>query len=269
MATSTDTLIAAGMEPVVAEIYLVLIQPGELTVPQILDNMALSRASVYDALTLLVAQDYVGYRKQGRHAFYKPGHPNKLFELIEQKKRETALLEGEVKETVRSLTGAYNLASNKPGVRFFEGIDGIKEVLWDSLDTKGEIYTMGDLEHFIKYLGPINETYIAERKKRQIKKKAVTVDSPFSRKFLSNYDNTLTETRLVKDIPGLFSHTIIELYDDRVSYTTFTSESLTGLIIQDKHIYDYQKSIFDYLWTKTVPAQAATDGSSSVATSGV
>src|SRR3990167_3866587 len=117
MATSTDTLIAAGMEPVVAEIYLVLIQNGELTVPQILEKTTLSRASVYDALTLLVAQDYVGYRKQGMHAFYKPGHPNKLFELIEQKKRDVALLEGEVKETVSSLIGTYNLTQHRPGVR--------------------------------------------------------------------------------------------------------------------------------------------------------
>lgn len=269
MATTLDTLVAAGLEPVVAEIYLILIQNGELTVPKILENTSLSRASVYDALTLLVAQNYVEYRKQGRNAFYKPGHPNKLFELIEQKKRDVALLEGEVKETIQELTGTFNLALSKPGVRFFQGIEGIKEVLWDSLDAQGDVYTMGDLENFIKHSKSLNDEYVAEKKKRAEKKgvplkqkKAITIDSPFNRSFLSSYDNRLTNTRLLKNWPNFSGATLIEIYDDRVSYTTFTDESLIGLIIQDKHIYNYQKSIFEYLWEQAVPIQAATPNTS-------
>ena len=124
MPSIQETLETAGLEPIVAEIYLILVENGELTVPKVLEHTDLSRASIYDALAELLAKEYVEYRKEGRNAFYRPVHPNKLFGLIEDKKREVALLEGEMGETVSSLVGAYNLANNKPGVQYFEGDEG-------------------------------------------------------------------------------------------------------------------------------------------------
>lgn len=249
-----DTLLKVGLEPTVIEVYLILIENGEMMVPQILAKTTLSRATVYDALPLLLAKDFIEYRKEGRVAYYKPAHPNKLLTLLEEKKREVALLEGEMKETVRSLTGTFNLALHKPGVRFYEGIEGIKEVLWDSLQTTGEIFTMGDLETFVKHSKPIHDEYLAERKKRNIAKKAIMVDSPFNREFLANYDFQLTAIRLMTDsLPIMFSSTIITIYNDRVSFVTFSNDSMVGLIVQEKFIHDCQKSIFDYLWNKSQP----------------
>ncbi|PIR74808.1 MAG: hypothetical protein COU35_00270 [Candidatus Magasanikbacteria bacterium CG10_big_fil_rev_8_21_14_0_10_47_10] len=257
--TLQETLSAAGMEPVQAEIYLVLLQNGESTVPAILKHTDLSRASVYDALSVLLADSYVEYRKEGRNAYYTPVHPNKLFSLIEQKKRDVALLEGELTQTIDSLTGTYNLGMHKPGVRFFEGLDGIKEVLWDSLDAKDEILTMGDLETFIKHSKPVNDEYMKIRRERNIKKRALSGDSPFNRDFLAKYDSGLTYTRLLSSDHPLFHSTIVEIYNNKISYATFTQTSMIGVIIEDTNIANYHRSIFELLWqqakTFTPPQQ--------------
>src|SRR3989338_421767 len=237
MPTLLETLTIAGMDPKAAEIYLILAEGGEMTMQEILKKTALSRATVYDILPILLAMDYVEYRKEGRVALYKPAHPSKLLALIDQKKRDTALLEEEMKETVRSITGMYNLALVKPGVRFFEGIDGIREVLLDSLSAKDVIYTIGDLETFIGSSREINAQYLEERKKKKNYKKKITNDMPLYRQFLATYDAEFTDTRLIAGLPVNFHGTVLEMYEGRISYATFAKESPIGIIIDSAPIY--------------------------------
>src|SRR3989339_1643167 len=142
MPSSKETLHQFGFTDSEADIYLALNTRGEMDVPSLAKELGLSRTAIYDVLNTLLAKGYIDYRKQGRNAYYKAGHPNKLAGLLEEKKRETALLAGDMEETIRQLTGSFNLAQNKPGVRFFEGEEGLREAALDSLKTKeGIIYT--------------------------------------------------------------------------------------------------------------------------------
>lgn len=243
-----DTLVKAGLEPTSAEVYITLIGLGEASVGAIEKQTPFSRATLYDALSTLLAAGYLEYRKEGRNAYYKPVHPQKLEELITQKKRETALLETELGEAIRTLTGSFNLTLNKPGVKFYEGKEGIRHVLWDSLTAHETIYTLGDLELFANHYNDLNSEYVEERKKRKIFKKAITNDTEFTRNFLKNYDTTFTETKLISHLPTKFHSTILEIYDDKISYTTYANNSLLGVIIQDKQIYSMNRSIFEFMW---------------------
>ncbi|MFH1286629.1 MAG: helix-turn-helix domain-containing protein [Candidatus Magasanikbacteria bacterium] len=242
-----ETLIDAGLEPVVAEIYLILVENGESTVPQVLQHTTLSRASVYDALADLLSREYVEYRKEGRNAFYRPVHPNKLFGLLEEKKREVALLEGEMGETVRSLIGSYNLAQNKAGVRFFEGEDGMQAILEDSLTSKETILTFADIEAITKHINEVNKAYVKKRDNLGIKKRAIIADTPFARDYLKTYHVDTTDIRFIGGEAHPFKN-VMQIYDGKVSYLTLTKEKMVGVIIQDQEVYDMHRSLFEYIW---------------------
>ncbi|MBI4993188.1 MAG: hypothetical protein HZC26_03590 [Candidatus Magasanikbacteria bacterium] len=253
MSTIQDTLANAGFEPSVAKIYTILIENNELPVGEIIKRSELSRAGVYDALNLLLAQEFVEYRKECRNAFYRALHPNKLYGLIEQKKRDEALLEQEMNETIRALTGSYNLANNKPGVRFFEGEEGIREVTFNSLEAKDEILTYLDVEATQKYIAEMNKEYVAKRVEKNIKKRMIVPDTQATRERYKNYSPML-EVRLMPPNIKPFK-TITQIYNKKVSFTTLNEQKKIGVIIEDEQISGLHRSIFEFVWNSLPPFQ--------------
>jgi len=251
MSTMLTTLTASGMEEKTAEIYLILANHGEQTVPQILERTSLSRASVYDVLPELLASGYAEYRKDGRVAYYKPTHPNTLFGLLEQKKRDVKLLEGELSETIRALTGSYNVFSKRPGIRHFEGIAGIREALMDSLTTNSEIYTF--VESQIASTSPeaiaVNEEYIAERIKKRIPKKIITTTSKESllHTQTQRQRDHITQIKYI-DANKYPFHTAVQIYGDSVSYISLQKDMYSAYIIHNPMTAGLHRSIFRFMW---------------------
>ena len=135
-------------------------------------------------------------------------------------------------------------------MQFFEGMDGIKKILDDSLASKTEIYSYADIESINKYIPDLNREYVAKRERLKIKKRGIVLDTPFNREFLSSYHKKVTETKFIKLSTPPFQ-TVMQIYDNKISYLTLDVKKIVGAIITDPHIYQMHKSLFEYLWTIT------------------
>ena len=248
--TSTQTILTEfGINENESAVYLSLQKYGEQDVPTLREHTGLSRTTIYEAMNTLIAGELVEYRKQGRNAYYAAAHPSGLHSLKQKKQEETKLLQQGMDDLINQLTGSYNLLYNKPGIRFFEGLDGIREVMWDSLTTKeGIIYGMGDLEMIVEHFGEMNVEYTEERLKRGIEKKGITNDSPSNLTTLAQMRIPLTESRVVSSEIMDFHSTGMEIYDGKISYVTLVNDALIGVIIESKQIHEINKNLFNLLW---------------------
>ena len=86
---------------------------------------------------------------------------------------------------------------------------------------------------------------------RKIKKRGLIVDSPKARDFLKSYTGNVTLTKLVKSSESVQFQTVMQLYDNKVSYITLTEKYLVGIIITDEYIAKTHKYLFDSLWELT------------------
>ncbi len=161
-----------------------------------------------------------------------------------------------------SLISDFNLVSGRPGVRFFEGIDGIKEALSDTLinNTKRQILTFSDLANYVKYLNEWNAKFYAPRRRQfQIHEKAIVPDHPTAQSFLKEYlanplSDQLTEVYFADHKLYPFK-TEINIYENKVSFVTFGEKNHIGVIIENKEIFDSMSSIFNIIWdSKKKPA---------------
>jgi len=198
-----------------------------------------------------MANGYLEYRKDGRNAYYKLGHPNKLYGLIEQKKRENALAEHEMEEGIRSIIGAYNLSQNKPGVRFFEGKDGFKEALYDTLSAKEGIYAYLDYDSLTN-LAEINNAYVIDRRKAGVMKKILVPNTPENIKAAIPGAGDLTEIRILPTGITAFP-TTLQIYNDKIAYLTLKKEQIISVIIENDAIAKMQKTMFEYQWSISSP----------------
>lgn len=244
-----DLLSQTGLTPNQATIYELLLQEGPSKASKISQKSPLKRGLVYKILDELVELKLAKIEeKSGSVALFTAEHPNALRELVKQKEAEVERAKAGIDQLLPQLTSEFNLAIGKPGVKFYEGEDGIKKVWWDSLEQTEEIYTYLDLEAVGKNFTDLNNAYFKEREHRKIPKKAITNASEYNQKFLANYDRVLTKVKLIKNFPADFSAVTMHIYKNKISYTTLSGKAMIGIIIEDELIYKMHKMLFEFNW---------------------
>lgn len=256
--TPENLLLELGFTEVEAKIYLILNKFGEIDVSEVVKESGFSRTAVYEALNSLLAQNAVIYRKEGRNVFYSPVHPNYLAGLLEQKKRQTALEFAAAQTLIQELSGVYNLATHKPGVRFFEGIEGFKDALQDSLTATETVYAYVDKEATASFAKDINAEYVKKRADKKIKKYILAADTAEARALLQNQPKSeWTETRFLPTTMKPF-HTAMQIYNNKICYFTLREENIVSVLVHDKDIYDMHRNMFEFLWNLQTPQQTST-----------
>jgi len=242
-------LLQADLTPSQAEILEYLYQNKEAKASEIAKKIKRSRAIVYKEAEELAKLGIVEKKERPNQiAVFMAGHPSLLKKLLDnreaQLKKDRELLNNYLPDIV----SAYNLMSNRPGIRFYEGLEGIKTVLWDTLTSAETIRAYSDIEGIDKYIKDLNLEYVEKRRKLNIKKRGIIKDSPFSRNFLKNYYSEITENKFISSELFPFN-SLLQIYDNKVAYVTLEENNMIGLIIEDKNIYQLHKSLFEDAWS--------------------
>ena len=84
----------------------------------------------------------------------------------------------------------------------------------------------------------------------KVKKRILEVRSPEAEKYVTSDDPELTEAKFLSGkVPGF--NTVMNIYNNKVTYITLVEDSMIGVIIEDPHIYKMHRILFDNLWNNT------------------
>jgi len=243
-------LLGLGLTKVQSEIFSCLLQNGAKKASDIAKITKRPRGVAYKGLEELIDLGLV-LKNEGKLgvALFTAEHPANLERVLERREKELVKTKKEFAASLPDFVSAYNLISNKPGIKFYEGEDGIQKSLEDTLTSPEPIDTFADIEAVEKNVKEINDAYAKKREKLQIKKRVIVADTPFNRSYLKNYNGTITEFRfLPKDFYSFNSG--VQIYNNKVSYQVISPENKMAIIIEDKNIYQMNKLLFEYIWEK-------------------
>lgn len=236
-----------GLTTVQAEILDYLLNTDKEKASIIAKKIKRPRGVVYNSLDELLKLGLITKKDAPNQvSTFSAEHPAKLSKLLEQYESDLKQKKNAFESVLPNMISNYNLAHNKPGVRFYEGIEGIKKVIWDTLSSQTDIYTYTDLEKIDAHIKDINREYSKKRDRLKIRKKALLTNSEYARNALKNYATTNLEVRFIRDIRHFA--TIMQIYDNKVSYITLNKDKMIGIIIQDQTIYNMHKSLFESMW---------------------
>lgn len=245
-----QSLVQIGLNYAQSVVYETLLKNGPLKAAKIVQKTPYKRGLVYKTLEDLVKMELVEKREKPRKvAIFEVKHPLELKDFAEKKEQKARDAKLALEGMISSLVSEYNLTSGRPGVLFYEGVEGIKKTLEDSLSSKTEIYTYADIETVVKYADKINKDYVKKRNNLKIKKKVIMLDSPFTREYMKAYYRDITDVRLIDHDLYPFN-ALTEIYDGTTSYVTLEENSKIGVIIKNESIYKMQKSLFEFIWNK-------------------
>ena len=253
MVKEIEKLLASlGLKYTEIQVFLAVIQVGPAVISKIARKAGINRASAYDIVRRLLLKGLVrGVSTRGVKK-YEAVDPINILEKLEENKN---LIEKEVKifEKLKpELNALYGQKYDKPSVKFYDGIQGVKSILMDTLDDSRtrEILSYASADYLEMGFGKdFLDNYWRRRTDMKIPTRGIIPETPEAKKIFTPEKN-LKELRQLKFIsPEKYTFTNeIDIYADKVSIISLDPDNIYGVIIQSTSMADTQRNIYELLW---------------------
>lgn len=235
-----------GLSDKEIDVYKSLLKLGPSPVRKIASESGVNRGTTYDILKSLKESGLVSYYHKEKHQYFVAEDPVKLIDVFNRKSEYYKELKGELHDIIPQLRSTYVGSENKPIVTYYDGVEGIRTILYDVLlrteDTKEKEYYVYSASSIKNYLYAGMPDFNEERIRRNIKVKVVSLGA-------GGEVVGLDERRWLTKESGAPTYTLI--YAGRVAMISLGQSGLPiGLIITDQGLFETQRMIFNNLWNK-------------------
>ena len=251
-----DELKKIGLSENEAKVYLALLELGGSTAQEISKKAGVKRATTYVQLEGLMKLGLVTtFEKPARRngggtkTFFRGEDPEHLQTRIEHEKKLTKEHETALKDILPDLGKIYLASGERPRVRFFEGIEGVKTMLSGTFKVKTEakeILGIMDLDNALQIFPTLTAEYAPERAKHGIRSRVIYTSSQ-GPLFAKTDSAMLRESRFLSKNKFPFSGDI-SIYGDEVVMSAIKSAKPFGIIIESKEIADSLRAVFELAW---------------------
>lgn len=230
-----------------AHVYLSLLEHGASSVRNLAAITNLNRGTTYDILKKLQELGLASFFHKNTRQHFVAEDPEKFLKLLLNREEELKKAGERIKELIPELKSLQEKGGDKPVTKFYEGRAGVRFILEDILSSVKDI----KLKEYYVYSAAgvredVYEAYPDFNKKRiksKIKANTISLSSGGSTYGLD--DRKWLETR--KSSAG--NMTYILIYADKCAFISRDSRNNpVGVIIENKMIYETQKTLFLQLW---------------------
>lgn len=246
-----------GLSDKEAQVYLAMLEIGSNSVSVIAKKAGLGRTTVYSVLEGLIKKRFVTFFEKNKLKYFAAEDPQQIQFLLEKKSREAIQQKEQFQDLLPAFLKFTNRFQGMPKVRYFEGLEGIKEIYEDTLKVgkdKLAYSSIPDVENI--GLQDYIHNYLGRRVKMGMKVKAIFPDTPQGRAFQLQDARLLRESRLV--CPNTYKfRSEINIYGNKMAIMSLQSKFLHGVIIESPEIVETERSVFELAWLGAESQQQA------------
>jgi sugar-specific transcriptional regulator TrmB len=226
-----------GLTNAEIKVYLALLELGSSTAGPIIEKSGLQSSVVHLTLPKLLAKGLISVVKEGKRSHYSAADPRTITNLIDEKKAQ-------FEQLLPQLLLKQQMAGERSQVSLFEGIRGIKELLYLLLEAGGkEHHTIGSPIESVMMGDAWWEQYHRKRATKGIYAKLLFNES--LRKWGAEARYPKREIRYMREGVEPLTETIIR--NDKVAIIIWTEKPI-GVIIHNKAAAESYDRYFEMLW---------------------
>lgn len=234
-----------GLSETEGKVYLALLELGGGYVSAIARRSNLPRVNCYHTLENLLKKGLVSFITKNKVRFFSAEPPQKLVNVLEEKTDYA-------RSILPELLSLSNALAFKPKIKYFEGMEGVKNILDDTLNAKKEMLGYSNLEGASDLFGDYISTYAEQKMKKSLKTRIICPSSEQSFDYVKKYypadfPPELIEILFVNPREFLFEHEIL-IYEDKVAVISLNKDELVGMIFESPVYARSQKAIFNLAW---------------------
>ena len=237
-----DALSQIGLSNNEAEVYLTSLSLGPSTVMKIAKSSQIRRTTVYSVIETLKNKGLIHIKPVGLKQLYVAEHPNRLENIIESKKIS-------LQKLIPEFTALYNLKGGESTVKYYEGINAVKNIYETILDPMkpGEDYlVISDLEKFFLNTDPVYfEDFLQKRIKSRVKARLIATDSERAR-YMKQYEKNMNHE--VRILPA-GSKLSVDVMIVPQKVTIFNmNEPISAVSLENNAMIEMHKELFEIMW---------------------
>ncbi len=230
-----------GLSEKEAVLYLAGLQTGLATMQQLVNASHLKRATVYELIDGLKEKGLIKTLLKGKRKFYITEDPQNIFSLVRQKENVLHNIMGQ-------LLAMQSHAGEKPSVRIYQGVEGIKEIYEDILSRHADYIEVLSSklpdEQIIDFWGG---EYVERRIKKGNHVKVIAPDIPLYRNLQARDKFTLRQTKLIPADKFPFKNEVFA-YNGKVAFITQEGDNSLGLVVESGDIFNTMNLILNHFW---------------------
>jgi HTH-type transcriptional regulator, sugar sensing transcriptional regulator len=235
-----------GLSETEGKVYMALLEIGGGYVSAIARRAKQNRVNCYHTLENLTKKGLAGFVMKDNIRYYSAENPQKLVNMLEEK---TDYAKGILPE----LLTMSNALAMKPKIQYYEGLNGVKNILEDTLTAKskellGYSNLKGVMDVFGDYIGKYAEAKLAKKIKTRIICPSSEEAFLYIKKFYpAEFPHEFVEILYVNPREFWFDHEIT-IYDNKVAVISLNKDEMVGMIFESPVYANSQRAIFNLAW---------------------
>lgn len=247
-----DILEKSGLSEKEAKLYELLLTHGQMGVHDLVKyEPTLKRTSMYAVLYAIRDHNLIAQTIKGKKIQFKVTDPAYIKSFIHDQQSSLTQADNLIDAVLPDLSNLLKLTTEKPIVRVYEGIEGIKTIYDDTLKEGKEICSfLGLYESHPQILRWLRDHYVKKRVSKKIFAKvllAVSSDRE-TESYVERGGEEFRETRIIskEKFPARLE---FQVYGHKVSFANHNIKNApVGIIIENKYIADTMRSLFNLGW---------------------
>lgn len=240
-----EKLQVLGLSDKEARVYLALLDLGPSTMTEIARTAGINRTTGYPLLESLAHVGLVTFLTDTKIQKFSAENPERAISLLEEKLRRDQDNLKKAQSLLPELLLIYNL-KQRPKVRYYEGVERMREAFEDTLSAKDEIlaYAVGT-DMFDTMGEDFFKKYFKRRTQKRIHVRVIAPDDSDSRTVVKNDPNELRESILLPHNTFYFS-VETNIYNNKLLVISWREKF--AVIIESEEIANAQRKIFELAW---------------------
>lgn len=234
-----------GLNEPEVRFYVAALKLGKSAISKIAREAQLNRSSAYTIAESLGKKGLVSRVKNSSSLCVMAVEPKKLFDLQDEQRHTLA-------KQIEELQNIFTLIQAEPHVQFYEGKQGLKNVLNSILEEAKEVCVFGDGDAFRSSIPGWSEQYSERRSAQKIRTRLLLKASPqaiSAAKYLRSSEvdekKAYTKIRLLPESLGITGG--FDVFNNKVILYSF-EERHVAVVIENKMISSMLKAIFEMIW---------------------
>jgi len=246
-----------GLSQQESRVYIDLLRGGIQTVMQLSKKENIPRSTIYRIIETLKEKGFVEKILKKKTALFKAIPIKKLDFLITEQEHKLETL----KSTMQSLQemGLTNL-QNVPAtqVRHYQGVAGIKQMLWNSLSADKEVIGYSEFGRVDVVGTQFYNSFVKEFAHRNLTDRVITNEIGFKyieKHVLSPLEKHQLGIDGIKVLPKTKFYVAgdTSIYNNVYSVSFWKGDEIVGVEIENPELVRLHKSIFEILWEIASP----------------
>jgi DNA-binding MarR family transcriptional regulator len=147
-AAITSSLTALGVPPRIAQVYYFVAERGEVAARDVAETFSYTRSTAHDVLATLVQYGFARSVRRGKEKIFCMESPHVILDAFLAERRKAEVRVDALEHVLPMLRALHASGSSGTGVRYFSGVEGLRDIQREFDGLPGDILQLLDVDTF-------------------------------------------------------------------------------------------------------------------------